>query len=292
MRKVLPVTLTWAILTATSAWAATSIPWESDYAKGITRASQEKKWALVKFYTSQCPYCIKMDREVFAQPTVVQLVSRFVPIGVNAELDPELAAKYQVDGYPTTMVLDAEGGILEVVNGYVPADTFIRKITPLAEGKNPLETFARQAAQEPESATTQVVVGYQFLRRQHYARSRPFLEKGHRLASAGTDLREEALRLLVASFLYTEDPEGASRWIGEYRTEFPKSSYLGPMYLDLGRIQLEREDYAPAVASLTSAKDLSDDFMLRVRANMLLGTAKERLSQTSNHPSPDPDLSQ
>lgn len=270
----------WMMIFPLSAGLAASRPaWEADFGQALKRAAEEDKWVFASFYSTRCPRCEQMDREVFAKPEVVQLVSRFVPVKVNTDKEMEATLRYQVEVLPTNLVLDSEGNILDVLIGYVPVEDFVQRITPTAEGKNPLELLDQKAAGAPGSATTQIVVGYQFLQRFYYARSRPYLEKGYQLAAAKSNLREEGLRLLAASYLFDEDVEGAGRLIEKYREEFPKSRFAGPMYFDLGRINFEREAYEQAIANFARAKDLAEDFMLRVRANWMISAAKEKLGE-------------
>lgn len=271
-------------LPAQISFGAAVIDWNSDFDTALARSAKEQKWVFLNFYTNSCPYCAKMDREVFAQPEVARLVSRFVPVKLNAELAPKVALQYQVSAFPSSLILDSHGEILERIPGYMPADEFVMKITPAAEGKNPLELLEQRAAAMPESATVQLVVGYQFLERQHYARGRPYLRKGYELAPDQSGIREEGLRLVVASYLLEEELDGAESWVEKYEKEFPRSSHLAYMYLDLGRLNFEREAFADAASNFARAKDLADEFMIRVQAHRMLNVAKEKLGNPESAP--------
>jgi thioredoxin-related protein len=46
-----------------------SLVWQTDYAAAKTTATQQNKYILLDFTGSDwCPYCIQMDKEVFAKP--------------------------------------------------------------------------------------------------------------------------------------------------------------------------------------------------------------------------------
>lgn len=277
--KVFLLAICVVAFSVSAVFAATQIDWQTDFDKALAQAKQEKKWVFASFYSNRCPLCDQMDRNVFAKPEAAGVVSRFVPVRVNTDAKPELAMRYQVDGVPANLVLDAEGKILEILLGPVPLDSFVEQVTPIAAGKNPLDLLAEKAAASPESASTQLMVGRQFLQRQHYSRGRPYLEKGYQLAEEDTNLREIGARLIVASFLFEEELDGATSSITRYQGEFPNSPYLGAMYFDLGRMNFEREAYEVAAANFTQAKELADDFMLKVRANWMLSEAKEKLAE-------------
>jgi uncharacterized protein len=63
-----------------------------------------------------------MDRTAYYDPRIVELVtSRFIPVRVDADRRPDVNARYNLDGWPTTAVLTPTG---EIMTGstYLPAD--------------------------------------------------------------------------------------------------------------------------------------------------------------------------
>jgi tetratricopeptide (TPR) repeat protein len=218
-----------------------------------------------------------MEREVYSREDIGNLLSKFVPLKVNATLHTDFVRKYQVEAFPTALVLNSDGRVLDIVEGYIPAGRFEEKIKPLAAGENPLEALERKAAGDPESATTQLQVGYQFLSRRWYERSRSYFSKGLELAVDDPVLEEEAMRLIIASHLYESNLEDVVEWVERYRKSFPDSEFLGPMYFDLGQIHFEREEYAQAAEYFEKAKDVADEYMLRMRANWMLSEARGKM---------------
>jgi thioredoxin-related protein len=258
--------------------AATELPWRTDIDQAFEQAAEQGKWLYVDFYTKSCPYCVKMDKEVYSRKDVADLLSKFVPLKVNAAVKTDFAQKYRVEAFPTAMVLTGEGNVIEIVEGYMPAVAFQERIAPLAAGRNPLEALERTAAENPDSATTQLNVGYEFFRRQWYDRSRSFLERGLK-ASSDPDLSEQSMRLIIASYLYESELEKVKTWVDTYREDFPDSEFLGPMYFDLGQIHFEREQYTDAARCFEKAKDTAEELMLRMRANWMLSEARGKLEK-------------
>lgn len=96
--------------------------WISDYAKALEKAKAEKKLILIDFTGSDwCGWCIKLNKEVFSQSQFKDYAKKNL---VLLEIDfprrksqpaqlkkqnKELAQKYNVDGYPTIIVLDSDG---------------------------------------------------------------------------------------------------------------------------------------------------------------------------------------
>ena len=74
---------------------------------------------LVEFYTTRCPYCVKVV------PTLEALAEDYGPklvVGkLNAEENHEVAAKYRISGVPT-MILFHGGEVADRVVGAAPKE--------------------------------------------------------------------------------------------------------------------------------------------------------------------------
>ena len=113
-------TLALLALTATTALAAGG--WDDDYDKALAKAKAEKKMVLLDFTGSDwCPWCIKLDNEVFSKADFksyakdnLVLVEVDFPNGKRQtkklkEQNEKLKGEFAVKGYPTIIVLNSEG---------------------------------------------------------------------------------------------------------------------------------------------------------------------------------------
>ena len=99
--------------------------WETDFAKASTNASKSGLYMLLDFSGSDwCGWCMKLDEEVFskadfkkyAKTNLVCVLVDF-PQQKNQskklkEQNAELAKQYDVQGYPSVIVLSPEGNLV------------------------------------------------------------------------------------------------------------------------------------------------------------------------------------
>jgi thioredoxin-related protein len=107
-----------AALTA-SAFASTPEGWSDDLDKALEKAKAEKKSVLVEFTGSDwCPPCIAMRKNVFTKKEFVEAASKkFILVELDfpkgnkelSEKNQPMAEKYEIEGFPTVILLDSTG---------------------------------------------------------------------------------------------------------------------------------------------------------------------------------------
>jgi thioredoxin-related protein len=123
--------------------------WLNDYKKARQEATATNKFLLLDFTGSDwCGWCRKFDKEIFSQPqfkdyarenlVLVEVdFPRAKPQSVELrKQNLELAQEYQVQGFPTIVVLDGSGQKLWQYDGYFPdgLDAFIAQLQKLRKG--------------------------------------------------------------------------------------------------------------------------------------------------------------
>ena len=122
--------------------------WLTDFKQAKEEASAKKKLILVDFTGSDwCGWCIKLEREVFAKPEFQDYAKENL---VLLEIDfprrkeqpadqkvqnQELADRFQIQGFPTIIVLDGDGKKVGEL-GYTPGGpaAFIAELDKLRKG--------------------------------------------------------------------------------------------------------------------------------------------------------------
>lgn len=132
---------------------ADGIKWAPSFSDAMRTARSTNKLVMVDFYTDWCGWCKKLDADTYTDPTVVRLSTRFVPVKVNAEKEGvAVARKYNVQGYPTIMFLEADGSIAAKIGGYLPPQQFAEKLTEIDEAHRELPVLASKFKQNPADA--------------------------------------------------------------------------------------------------------------------------------------------
>ncbi len=106
-------------------------PWGTDYKKAQEEARANHKLILLNFTGSDwCGWCIQLDRAILSKPQFKDYATKNL---ILVELDfprrkpqsvelrkqnQELAERYQVDGFPTLVVLDGDGKTVWRYDGY------------------------------------------------------------------------------------------------------------------------------------------------------------------------------
>lgn len=104
----------------------------------VAKAADQNKAILVDVYTDWCGWCKKMDKEVFADPAVSEVLAKsFATAKVNGESRESFTFKGQktdgvgiarafgVRGYPALIFLDAKGEMLTMIPGFMDAQKFL-----------------------------------------------------------------------------------------------------------------------------------------------------------------------
>jgi len=118
------------------AWVRADSGWATDYKKAQEEAKTNHRLVFLNFTGSDwCGYCIQLDRAILSKPEFKDYAGKNL---VLVEIDfpsrngarwkaqslelkkqnMELAEKYQIEGFPTLVVLDGEGKTLWKYEGY------------------------------------------------------------------------------------------------------------------------------------------------------------------------------
>jgi protein disulfide-isomerase len=107
--------------------------WGTDYNAALASALKENRNVLLDFTGSDwCGWCVKLKKDTFDQPAFKEyadknlvLVEIDFPQGKSQKPEVKrqndaLQQQYQVQGFPTLVLLDPQGKIIKQQSGYIP----------------------------------------------------------------------------------------------------------------------------------------------------------------------------
>jgi protein disulfide-isomerase len=132
-----------------SASARADSGWETDVKKAQEQAKSSNKLVFLDFTGSDwCGYCIRLNADILSKPAFKDYANknlvlvevdfpRAKPQTVDTrKQNQELAEKYQIQGFPTIVVLNGSGQKVWQYEGYFPGgpDAFIAELEKARKG--------------------------------------------------------------------------------------------------------------------------------------------------------------
>ena len=132
---------------------AGEIDWMGWNADAFARAAAEDRPILLSISAVWCHWCHVMDETTYSDPGVIETINRrFVPIRVDNDKRPDINARYNMGGWPTTAFLAPNGRTLTGAT-YLPPAQMRRALDEIArfytEHKIRDRRAARTAAARP-----------------------------------------------------------------------------------------------------------------------------------------------
>ncbi|MCW1912539.1 thioredoxin family protein [Luteolibacter sp. GHJ8] len=130
-----------------SAFAKTPEGWSTDLEKALEQAKKEKKSVLVEFTGSDwCAPCIAVKKAVLSKKEFTDKASeKFILVELDfpksdealAKKNEPIREKYEVEGFPTVLLLTPEGKQFSTFNpaGFMKVDAFLAHLDAELEKK-------------------------------------------------------------------------------------------------------------------------------------------------------------
>lgn len=117
-----------------AATESAEIAWQTHPKAAFRKARAEGRPLLIVFSGKRCHWCRKLEKETLADPKIANLVnSRFIPVHLDTEEFPEYAEALEVEGLPTTVILDTEASVVSLTAGYQNASKFKKTLVVALE---------------------------------------------------------------------------------------------------------------------------------------------------------------
>jgi uncharacterized protein YyaL (SSP411 family) len=109
------------------------IDWQPWSDEAFARARRDDKPVLLSISAVWCHWCHVMDRTSYSDPAVVEAInSSYVPVRVDNDKRPDVNARYNQGGWPTTAFLTPEGALLAGAT-YLPPEQMRAALEQISE---------------------------------------------------------------------------------------------------------------------------------------------------------------
>ena len=107
------------------------VKWEHSLDAAMKRAKAEHKVIFVDVWTEWCGWCIKLQKDTFPSGEASAALAGVVPLSLKTQLKDGTPTehayaqkKFEVEGFPCLLVIDADGHVLGRNSGYLPPREF------------------------------------------------------------------------------------------------------------------------------------------------------------------------
>ena len=105
-------------------------PWGSE---AFAKAQEEDKPVLLAVSAVWCYWCHVMDETSYSDPDVCRVINEYyVAVRVDSDHRPDVNARYNIGGWPTTAFLTAHAGLITGAT-YLPPDQFLAMLMEVQE---------------------------------------------------------------------------------------------------------------------------------------------------------------
>ncbi|WP_181198101.1 tetratricopeptide repeat protein [Enhygromyxa salina] len=244
-----------------------AVQWfEGGLEQALARAESEGKLVFVDVGAYWCPPCHELDEKTFTDPRVGRwLAERAIAVHVDAEKGegPDLVERYQVQAYPTLLMLEANGIEKGRLVDFIEPEALLTKLEALAGGDNVLTELEAAVAAAPDDVEARYRLGHAYV----LAARRDEAETLYASVVANDADNAKGLASKVGydlAMFFTlkldNDPETAIRELEALQAKFPTSSEATKAHRMIGRAycQLGKPDEAAAALEAMVAADPDD----------------------------------
>jgi len=109
-----------AAFAASPLCAAEAVKWNGWDNDLFARATAEKRFVILDLEAVWCHWCHVMEKTTYADPQVEDLLaSKYLPVRVDQDANPDLSSRYGDWGWPATIVFAPDGTEIAKIRGYI-----------------------------------------------------------------------------------------------------------------------------------------------------------------------------
>lgn len=244
-----------------------AVDWfDGGFEQARTHAQASGKLLFLDVGAYWCPPCHELDEQTFTDPRVAAwLAQHTIALHIDAEKGEgvELVERYQVQAYPTLLLLEATGVEKGRLIDFIAPDELLPKLDELTKGGNVFAELEKAVAAAPEDVEALYRLGHAYM----LAARRNDAEQTFTRVLAGDLDNAKGFASQVfydvsmfGTLKLDNDPESAIRELEQLQKKYPDSPEATKAYRIIGRAlcQLGRPDEAAAALTKMVETDPND----------------------------------
>ncbi len=109
--------------------------WSDDL---FTRAQAEQRFVILDLEAVWCHWCHVMEKTTYANPEVKELLaSKYLPVRVDQDANPDLSSRYGDWGWPATIVFGPDGTEIAKIRGYIEPERMQALLKAIIDDPSP-----------------------------------------------------------------------------------------------------------------------------------------------------------
>ena len=138
MKLVRIAAFAFAALAASPLSAAEGPTWSGWGDDLFARATAEKRFVILDLEAVWCHWCHVMEKTTYANPQVQELLtSKYLPVRVDQDANPDLSSRYGDWGWPATIVFGPDGTEIAKIRGYIEPERMQALLKAIIDDPSP-----------------------------------------------------------------------------------------------------------------------------------------------------------
>lgn len=126
----------------------------------LSEAAKSSKNVIVYLRNPQCPWCMRLEKEVYPTAETGKATSSFLLVSYDAsgEQGKAVMEKYRVRGVPTLLVLGVDGLEVDRIEGYRPTEEFVKEVGRIQQGQETIPALRKKVAENPNDTASRLAL--------------------------------------------------------------------------------------------------------------------------------------
>lgn len=246
------------------------IVWQNSMSRSLEIAKKKQLPIILDIYTDWCYYCKILEANVFPSYEVKQELEKFVTVRLNAERFPTLMRKYNVRGFPTILILDKDGNLIDKITGLPSKQMIINKMRVAYKKRDIESALLDNWRNDPDSVKNNFKLGVFYYEAGKWNESVTYFRRTYNSSRQDSpELKHDSMYnvgvIQIKKQNYNEAIPVWTRYIETYpnRDRMWAHYYRGISYLNIGKKKDAERD-------LKMAQELTNDSTEKYKIQTLL----------------------